>query len=281
MSTTRPSPATPSEDNNLVGITPWSLQFARWRVLWHAFDHQIEQGTRTACSTEESEEWLRSASKTLVDTGPTISIRGSERPSSAAGGGQDRVGKDSSQRIPGGIHSPLAGRANEYNPGKGEKEDMPRFPYAAATGFTAVKTVLESHPDDVVEHSLIELSQTYAAIEPEELERRLANLSEALATKNEEIKKAYSWTRTTLGALVAVLCGIVLLYIIDAIANVAVPVFVNVLAAVAGAITGLLVIVAARLVYRVREEVSRHQFLQWSVNDRIGILKEKQKMQAS
>lgn len=72
-----------------------------------------------------------------------------------------------------------------------------------------------------------------------------------------------------------------LFHIIDAIAKIAVPFVVNVLAAAAGAITALLVIVAARILYKVRGEVSRHDFLQWSVNDRIGILKEKQKLQAS
>lgn len=198
--------------------------------------------------------------------------------SSATSERKEHIWEDSSQRFPGGIHLPLDGRANEYNPGKGEEDDMSRFPYTASTGFTAVKNVLEPRPDDIVEHALVQASQASAGIESPELEKRLNNLSEALAIKHEEIMKASSWARTALAISVAVLCGVVLFLIIDASAIAAVPFL---LATVTSAITGLLAIVAARIFYKVRREAHRQEFLRWSVNDRIEILKEKRELQAS
>lgn len=265
--------------------TPTSLELdsiGKWSFAFFKANEPTDW-KRTPRVTEDEEAALELETisrRERLDKERVMNIVKADRSSLTARSAHKRVGEDSSQHIPGGIHLPPGPRADDYSPGKGE-ESMPHSSSKATTGFAAVKTVLEPRPDDVLERLLVELSQRYPEIEPKELEGRLTNLSEVLAIKTEEIKKAYSWTRIALGVSVAFLCGIVLFHIIDAITKVPVPLFVNVLTAVAGTITGLLVIVAARVFYKVRREMSRHEFLQWSVNDRIGILKETQKLQAS
>lgn len=113
MTTTVSSHNTEPRDTVLVAVTRACVEFTRTRVMHKGRD------PHTGRFMEEP----RTVRKCL-DSDQTIGKLDIEHLSSAVLGGRECVREDSSQRIPGDIHSPLDGRANEYNPRKGERDDM-------------------------------------------------------------------------------------------------------------------------------------------------------------
>lgn len=118
---------TPSEDNGVIPITPgglrWGLQFSQ--------THVDLEGTWPGHSIDW-EEWLGTA-QMFLDRTPSIGTIGSEHPSSAARGGQERVGEDSLKSAPGGVQPPLEGKTVEHLP-EGEQK-MPSIPVDAKTAI--------------------------------------------------------------------------------------------------------------------------------------------------
>lgn len=254
------SPNTEPTDNNPVGITPRFLEFARTRVIRKSGDRHSRRFTEEPRPTVEKGLDERLDIST-VESGCSFST--SER--------GEHIGEDSSESIPSGVQLPLGGRANEHVLGKGEKENMPVFPYTAIKGFNAVKKVLESHPDDFLERSLVEVSQTVELTnqtsKAKELEARLTHFAKALSVEKEQVAKAYSWTQTTLTvSTAAFLFAIIFFQTTDALF------WFSVL------LCGLAVAVTAHLFYRVKRENRRQQFLREVVEKTLGTLKEKEEL---
>ncbi len=112
MNTTISSHNTEPTDynHNIVDVTASRLlEFARIRIMRKGRD------SHTGRFTEEPR-----TDRKCLDSDQTISKLESECPSSAARGGQERLGEDSLKSAPGDVPLSVVGRAKEHGPRRGE-----------------------------------------------------------------------------------------------------------------------------------------------------------------